>query len=484
MAISLRTGALVGFALLAACEGASPDVSVAQLPPAAQLPPVDPRPANIDDSRRTAITEAVARVAPAVITVQTERVQRNAASPFDVFFGGRPNEQVASGIGSGFIVREDGVIVTNAHVVAGASKVSVALRDGTTYPATVVGEDELNDLAVLRIDAKGLPTAPLGTSRGLMIGEWVIAIGNPYGFLLGNPEPSVTAGVVSGVGRNLTGRGDGPGVYVDMIQTDASINPGNSGGPLINALGQVIGVNSSIYSPTGGSIGLGFAIPIDRTRRVAEDLLAHGSVRRPWIGVKTRQAGSLAERAGQRDSGAGGRGPLHGGAVIEQIVPGSPAAAAGLRAGDIIIRSRDRDIRNPFDWEAELLELRVGETADLTVRRGESERTVTVSVRDLPEEGAEKIAVLREMELVSLTPTIRAERGVRSAQGAVVYKVSDRVARDLGIRAGDVIVQVNRTPVTDAQQAARVLEYYSGRGPIRMFFERDGTIYSTDFYIT
>ncbi len=475
MATSLRTGALALFAVLAACEGVAPEPGIAQAParPAVTLPAVDPSPQGIATSRRTAITEAVARVAPAVVTVQTERLERSQLSPFDAFFGNRPSEQVQSGIGSGFIVREDGVIITNAHVIAGASKVSVALRDGVTYPATVVGEDELNDLAVLRIEAKGLPTAPLGTSRGLLIGEWVIAIGNPYGFLLGNSEPSVTAGVVSGVGRNLTGRGDGPGVYVDMIQTDASINPGNSGGPLINAVGEVIGVNSSIYTPTGGSIGLGFSIPIDRARRVAEDLLASGAVRRPWIGVKVQQVGGNAARSA-----------LSLGATIETVVPGSPAATAGLRAGDVITRSRDRTIRNPYDWEAELLELRVGETADLTVRRGSRDQQFRVNVRDLPEVGAEKIAVLRELELVSLTAAIRAERSVRSAQGAVVYKVSERVAADLGIRAGDVIVQVNRTPVTDAQQAARVLEYYSGRGPIRMFFERNGTIYSTDFYIS
>lgn len=463
------------FLALAACEGANPSPSDAQLPPAlrppaTQLPTTDQA---INTSRRTAITEAVSKVAPAVVTVQTERMQRTASTPFDLFFGTRSGEQVASGIGSGFIVREDGVIVTNAHVISGASRVSVALRDGTTYPATVVGEDELNDLAVLRIDAKGLPTAPLGTSRGLLIGEWVVAIGNPYGFLLGNSEPSVTAGVVSGVGRNLTGRGDGPGVYVDMIQTDASINPGNSGGPLITASGEVVGVNSSIYTPTGGSIGLGFAIPIDRARRVAEDLLAHGSVRRPWIGVKLQQTGASA-----------GRGNLNAGATIEQIVPASPAADAGLRAGDVIVRSRDRQIRNSYDWEAELLELRVGETAQLQVRRGSRDQSVSVRVKDLPEVGAEKVAVMRELELISLTAAIRAERGVRTEQGAVVYKVTERVQQALGLQPGDVIIQINRTPVTDAQQAARVLEYYSGRGPIRMFFERAGTVYSTDFRIS
>ena len=201
--------------------------------------------------------------------------------------GGR-SDRTTQGLGSGFIIRPDGVIVTNAHVVSGATAVNVALRDGTTYPAKVVGVDETNDLAVLRIDAQHLPVAPLGNSDDLIIGEWAIAIGNPYGFFLGNTEPSVTAGVISGTGRNLVGQAEGGGVYVDMIQTDAAINPGNSGGPLVNALGEVIGVNSSIYTPSGGSVGLGFAIPINRARRVTEDLLAHGAVRRPWIGVQLR----------------------------------------------------------------------------------------------------------------------------------------------------------------------------------------------------
>lgn len=471
----MRLLTVTGLVLVAmACEGASPSISDAQssVQGTQLLPAPDPAPDAINSSRRTAITEAVARVSPAVVTVQTERVERTAVSPFDAFFGVRSGSQVVPGLGSGFIVRSDGVIVTNAHVVAGASSVRVAMRDGTIYPARVIGEDELNDLAVIKIDAENLPTAPLGTSRGMLIGEWVIAIGNPYGFLLGNSEPSVTAGVVSGVGRNLTGRSDGPGVYVDMIQTDASINPGNSGGPLVNASGQVVGVNSSIYTPSGGSIGLGFAIPIDRARRVAEDLLAHGAVRRPWIGVKAQQSGATAAR-----------GSLNTGATIETVVPASPAADANLRPGDIIIRSRDRQIRNPYDWEAELLELRVGEDVDLLVRRGSREIPVTVRVRDLPEVGAERVAVLRELELITLTPAIRAERGFQSQRGAMVAQLTDRVSQDLGIRRGDLIVQINRTPVADAQEAARVLEYYIGRGAIRMYFERNGNIFWTDFRI-
>src|SRR6185437_6584829 len=230
---------------IVACQGASSASSSAQSSPQ-QL---ETATNSVSASRRTAITQAVARVAPSVVTVQTQVVEQVPADVFEQFFGGRSGQRSAAGLGSGFIVRDDGAILTNAHVVAGATRISVALKDGTSYPARLVGIDETNDLAVLKIDAKNLPVAPLGSSANLLIGEWAIAIGNPYGFILANTEPSVTVGVVSGTGRNLAAQSEGSGVYVDMIQTDASINPGNSGGPLVNALGEVIGVNSSIFSP-------------------------------------------------------------------------------------------------------------------------------------------------------------------------------------------------------------------------------------------
>jgi serine protease Do len=456
--------------LVAACGGATASPSIAQ--GAAQLPSSAPQ--AISAQRRTAITEAVAKVAPTVVTVQTEVVQKVQASPFDFFFGGgQGQQQVQSGIGSGFIVRDDGVIITNAHVVSGATKMSVALPDGTTYPAKVIGIDELNDLAVLKVDAKKLPVAKLGTSRGLVIGEWAIAIGNPYGFVLGNTEPAVTAGVISGTGRNLTARSEGNGVYVDMIQTDAAINPGNSGGPLVNAMGEVIGVNSSIYSPSGGSVGLGFAIPIDRARRVAEDLLAHGKVRRPWIGVKTEfpQTNTMERQS------------LNAGAKVRAVTEGSPAAKAGIQAGDVLVRSRERVLRNSYDWEAELLELRVDDQVPLTLKRGSRELTVSVKIADLPEVSAQKVSVLKEIELISLTPAIRSERGIRRTAGALVATVSARVAEELGIQTGDLIFQLNNSPVADAPQAAKMLEYLSGRGPIRMWIERGGQAYWTDFQI-
>ena len=423
----------------------------------------------LSTQRRTAITEAVARVAPTVVTVQTEVVDRS-TDPFDAFNGA--SERLLPGLGSGFIVRADGVIVTNAHVVADANSISVALRDGTTYPARLLGKDETNDLAVLKIDAKGLPVAPLGQSDDLIIGEWVIAIGNPYGFLLGNSEPSVTVGVISGTGRNLVARSQGPAMYVDMIQTDASINPGTSGGPLVKAIGNIVGMNSSIFSPSGGSIGLGFAIPVNRVKHVTEDLLAHGTVRRPWIGLKPE----IPQGQSQRES-------LRAGVIVGAVVPGSPADRAGIRRGDVLVRSRSRVIHNAFDWEAELLDLRVGNQVPLVLKRGARDVPVSVTIADLPEVSAAKVAVLKELELVTLTPAIRVDRGIRSPRGALIYNLSERVSDELGLEKGDVIVQINRIPVETANAAAHALDAGAGPATIHMFFERGGRIYSTDFMI-
>lgn len=459
---------VTAFALaLSACEKEGLTLPAAQAGQGAAA-----RSLEVSDDRRTAITAAVERVSPAVVTVQTEVVERVPADFYEQFFGGRSGRRPSAGLGSGFIVSADGVIVTNAHVIAGATRIFVALRDGTTYPARLLGADEANDLAVIKIDARELPVAPLGNSSNLLVGEWAIAIGSPYGFMLENTEPSVTAGVVSGTGRNLAAESAGAGVYVDMIQTDASINPGNSGGPLVNASGEVIGVNSSIFSTSGGSIGLGFAIPINRAQRVTEDLLAHGVVRRPWVGFKL-----------QAPARGAGRTTLAKGVAVSSVVPGSPAARAGIQAGDVLTQSRDRQLRNPFDWEAERLELRVGENVPLIVVRNGREIRTNVRVADLPEVNAPKVTVLREIQLVTLTPAIRAERNVRRATGALVQTVTSRVADQLGIQTGDVILQINRVPIADAEAAARALDYYGGRGAIVMYLERQGQVYTTEFVI-
>jgi serine protease Do len=478
--MALRLTTLTSAFVAVACQGVPASASDAQRPTTPAAAPSAPSrgeqaAAALPASRRTAITEAVAKVAPAVVTVQTEIVEQVAADPFEMFFGGQSGKRKQAGIGSGFIVQPDGVIVTNAHVVAGASKISVALRDGQTYDAKLLGMDELNDLAVLRINATKLPVAPIGTSSDLAIGEWAIAIGNPYAFLLGNTEPSVTTGVISATGRNLVpqqGQNEGPGTYVDMLQTDASINPGNSGGPLVNALGQVIGVNTSIFSPTGGSIGLGFAIPINRAMRVADDLLKHGAVRHPWIGLRITQP-----------TGNSPREVLRSGVVVRSVVLGSPAARAGIRPGDQIVRSRGRALRNVFDWEGEMLELRVGEAAPMVVKRDKTEETVTVTPDDLPEVGAKKVEVLRDVQLVTLTAAIRQERGIRSVKGALVVTASDRVMDELGVAPGDVIIGVNRASVSSAEEVARAIDQLAGKGMIQLIIERRGSMYSTQFYI-
>ncbi|MDX1676166.1 MAG: trypsin-like peptidase domain-containing protein, partial [Longimicrobiales bacterium] len=270
-------------------------------------------------SRRTAIVRAAEEVAPAVVSVNV--IRRETVRPrtlYEQFFLPPGSERQVAGLGSGFIIHEDGLVLTNEHVVRGATEIVVTLADGRDFAAELVGTDEVNDLALLRLqpDGEALPVTPMGTSEDLMIGEWVVAIGNPFGYLLSNPEPTVTAGVVSGLNRNIIPSTDASGgYYLGMIQTDASINPGNSGGPLVNAEGEVVGVNSSIFSRSGGSEGLGFAIPIDRARNVVLDLINDGEVRRPWTGLELEPA----------DPNRFGRSRQ---VRIAAVAPGSPADSA------------------------------------------------------------------------------------------------------------------------------------------------------------
>jgi serine protease Do len=207
-------------------------------------------------------------------------------------------------------------------------------------------------------------------------------------------------------------------------------------------------------------------------KHVTEDLLAHGTVRRPWIGLKPE----ISQVQGQREA-------LRAGVIVGAVVPGSPADRAGIRRGDVLVRSRSRVIRNAFDWEAELLDLRVGDQVPLVLKRAGREIPVSVTIADLPEVSAAKVAVLKELELVTLTPAIRVDRGIRSPKGALIYNLSERVSDELGLAKGDVIVQINRTPIETANDAARAMNPGAGRTTIHMFFERGGRIYSTDFMI-
>ncbi|MGH6690932.1 MAG: S1C family serine protease, partial [Gammaproteobacteria bacterium] len=314
--------------------------------------------ANVVAARRTALVEATERVAPAVVSIhQTGRQRVQPRSPWDLFFVPEGGERLVEGYGTGFIIRADGIIVTNQHVVAGAEKVVVSLADGTDLPARVLGEDPLTDIAVLKVDRTGLPTAPTGRSDDLMIGEWVVALGNPFVYLLGNAEPSVSVGVVSATGRNILPSGQQPGLYLDMIQTDAAINPGNSGGPLTNALGEVVGVNSSIFSNSGGSIGLGFAIPIERALAVTDAIVRDGEVRRAWTGLDVEGPSRMMSWKSV------------GGVEVASVAPDGPADRARLAPGDVLISANGRRLRNFLDWEAVKLDLQVGDTVAIEVRQ-------------------------------------------------------------------------------------------------------------------
>jgi serine protease Do len=418
-------------------------------------------------SRNTALVTAADRVSPAVVSINvTSRRQAPRRTPWDFFFVPQ-GAQVVQGYGTGFIIRPTGIILTNQHVVANAERVVVTLPDGSDVTAAVLGEDPLTDIAVLKVDRGSLPTVALGRSTDLMIGEWVVALGNPYAYLLGNAEPSVSVGVVSATGRNILPGGDQTGLYLDMIQTDAAINPGNSGGPLANALGEIVGVNSSIFSNSGGSVGLGFAIPIERAVRVAEEIIRNGSVRRAWVGLDVQGARAMRDWKSQ------------GGVVVASVAPGGPAARAGVRQNDVLVEANGRRLRNYLDWEAVKLDLHVGDAVEVAVRSGNATRSRRIVTGDLPTVTAEKITVLQDLQLINVTPAVQAERSIRSEQGALIFRLSAEVSRATGLREGDVILAVDRTPVRNASEVAGLLNVRPGQ-VIRIYVEREGQVTFTD----
>lgn len=419
---------------------------------------------EIGQSRTTAIVRAARRVAPSVVSVNVMRTEQVRRSVFDFFDPRTPRTRQSAGLGSGFFVRGDGYVMTNEHVVRGANRIMVALPDGRDLPAELVGSDEITDIAILKVSDPSLPVAPIGSSEDLMIGEWALAIGNPLGYLFSNSEPTVTAGVISALDRHIVPGGEDRVVYLGMIQTDASINPGNSGGPLVNSLGEVIGVNSSIFSRSGGSEGLGFAIPIRRALRVADDLIRYGEVKRPWLGLNVEPV----------EADAWGR---TRGVLVSDVAPGSPAAIEGIRGGDRLLEANGHRLVTPLDFQALLLDLRAGDPLTLSIEG--RNRTVTLTTGELPSVTAERVTVGDRMQLITVTPQVRAERKIQSESGALIVAIAADLAQATGFREGDVLLQMNNRTIDSAESAARLLAQAGGR--VRIWFERNGGLTARDF---
>jgi serine protease Do len=291
-----------------------------------------------------------------------------------------------------------------------------------------------------------------------MIGEWAIAIGNPLGNYVGDTQPTVTAGVVSAIGRNIAPSAGDETFFLGMIQTDAAINPGNSGGPLVNSAGEVIGINASIISRSGGSEGLGFAIPIDRALRIVDDLLRFGEVRRAWVGmeVEPEEADAWGRTRGVR---------------VSSVARGSPADEAGLHVGDRLLTANRKPLAGPLDFQGALLDLRAGDRLTLEI---EGRRPVEIAAVAFPTMTAERVRVLEDIELITVTPQVRAERGLRSEEGAMITDITPGMMQQIGLRPGDVIVGINRTPVRSAEEFAGAIQAMPRSGQFVLTFERNG----------
>ena len=385
-------------------------------------------------------------------------------SPFAPFFRGiprMPQQAPTRGEGSGFIIRPDGYILTNAHVVNGASEVTVRLTDRHEYTAKVIGIDTKSDVAVIKIPAKDLPTVKLGDSHNLKVGEWVLAIGAPFGF-----ENSATAGIVSAKGRTLPDSG-----YIPFIQTDVPINPGNSGGPLFNMRGEVVGINSQIYSRSGGFMGVSFSIPIDVALQVSSQLEATGHVARGKLGVMIQDVNQgLADSFGL---------PAPEGALVSSVEKGGPASQAGIEPGDVILKLNGQVVSRSTELPVEIATLKPDTTVNLEVWRNHSTRNVSVKLgamedrrtasNNSPEAGGGKLGL-------AVRPLTSAEKAQANTQHGVLVERSTGPAAQAGLQPGDVVLAANGAPVTSVEDLRNAVEKSKGhiallvqRGDARIF---------------
>ena len=412
---------------------------------------------------------------PAVVNISTKFNIESQAGPqlggrpddrsfedfFKRFFDEGPRHPIRAG-GSGFILNANGYIVTNNHVVENAADIQVKLGDGRELPAKVVGRDPKTDLALLKVEATGLPVLPLGDSTALQVGEPVMAIGNPFGL-----EQTVTTGIVSATGRVI-----GSGPYDNFIQTDASINPGNSGGPLINARGEVIGINTAIFSRTGGSVGIGFAVPSSLAKTVLTQLADHGKVERGWLGVSIQPLTQELAKSFKRGDSSG--------ALVSSVTEGSPADRAGMKAGDVIVEFNGKKVAKATDLPGLVADVPVGKDVPMVVMREGRELRLNANIGRLQDESPAKLAETEGkgklgLSVQPLTPPMARELGLKVKEGVLVREVVEGGrAAEAGIRAGDVIVEINRQPVRTVEDLTTRVDKQAKNEPMVLLVNRDG----------
>jgi serine protease Do len=442
--------------------------------PAAAVPA--PPPVTAGGRALPSFATLAAQVSPAVVSIRVVSVVKAAQqgvppdffgedSPFHGFHmpfpappqGGMKRE----GAGSGFIVRKDGLILTNNHVIEGAKDITVTLGDESEYNAKIVGRDPKTDLAVLKIEPKGtLPIVKLGDSDALRVGEWVMAIGNPFGL-----SETVTAGIVSAKGRVI-----GAGPYDNFIQTDASINPGNSGGPLFNERGEAVGINSAIYSQSGGNVGIGFAIPINTAKTLLPELETKGSVTRGWLGVAIQKITPDLAQSLDLDGDHG--------ALVADVTSDGPADKAGIKRGDVIVNYDGKTVPESSALPAMVAVTPVGKTVPLEVLRGGKTKNIEVTIAKLEDQTASADDTTPHqgkwgLALRAVRPEDRERMGLKKDEGVMVADVQpDSPAADAGVQPGDVILQVNQTPVSSVNEVKKQADKVTGDKPLLLLLRR------------
>ncbi len=420
----------------------------------------------------------VEQYSPAVVSIQTKAQSRQRAplerghpsipedSPFHDyfkrFFDQMPDLPTPprSSVGSGFIISADGYVVTNAHVVEDVDSIVIGLNDRSELAAEVVGKDRRSDIALLKVKTEAaLPAVKIGEIGKVKVGQWVLAIGSPFGF-----ESTATQGIISALGRSLPSDN-----YVPFIQTDAAVNPGNSGGPLFNLNGEVIGVNSQIYSRSGGYQGVSFAIPIDVAMEVVEQLKTGGKVARGWLGVLIQELTPELAQSFGLDKPRG--------ALVGQVMADGPAQAAGIKAGDIIIAFNNQPVRSSRELPLMVGRTRPGVSTPLTVIREGKEQNLTVQIKELPDDGKslrQAIAEPAARNRLGLSVTnLPADQRQDGQQGVLVKEAQEGPAANAGIRAGDIIARLNNVEVTDVSQFTALIKTLPIGRPIPILVKRD-----------